>query len=253
MTNNSGGGYTLNPLAAATAVSGIASPPLLVIVHPILECVRLEYETTYEVDFIQVRGGLGIHNTKLGKQSAAAATGTESAVVAALSAKELASMQKQFEANPHSQRRSKISLSDWKKKNKGEHQASLTTLTRLLKIVQAMTQPTTFSSTSATSLSPGKVPVTGGSQAAAAGGGVYMARENSKPSDLFFDFNVHTVEISINKFHFEVLKNNFGIKILHLKIDNLIAKKLTKLNNSLLALKVRACVGGLVIGRGGMH
>lgn len=65
----------------------------------------------------------------------------------------------------------------------------------------------------------------------------YIPRPNIVPPDPFFDFNIHIVTISVNKFHFEVLKNNFGVKILSFKLNNLYAKKITKLNNSIFGIK----------------
>lgn len=66
----------------------------------------------------------------------------------------------------------------------------------------------------------------------------YIPRPNNIPLDPFFDYNMHIVTLTVDKFHFEVLKNNFGVKILSLKLENVFAKRIQKLNNSIFALKV---------------
>lgn len=54
----------------------------------------------------------------------------------------------------------------------------------------------------------------------------YVPRPNTIPLLPFFDFNIHIFTVSVEKFHFEILKNHFGVKILSLKLSNLYAKKI---------------------------
>ncbi|EAR98069.2 PH domain protein, putative (macronuclear) [Tetrahymena thermophila SB210] len=165
----------------------------------IVENIKLVFETTYELDFVR--------NKDQQQRNVIIQTNGQS------NTKDKLAQQKQFDLNEHSYRRTNISVTN-NKKNKNEHQASVTTLVKLQKVIKSMMQPTS---------TPLSIP--------------YIPVQSTVPMSPFFDYNVQILTLKVEKFHFEILKNNFGVKILALKFDNLYAKKIQKLNNSLFGLK----------------
>ncbi|KAL4465070.1 hypothetical protein ABPG72_009448 [Tetrahymena utriculariae] len=165
----------------------------------IVENIKIVFETTYELDFVRNKDQQQRHIMLQTNGQA--------------STKDKLAQQKQFDLNEHSYRRTNIIVQN-NKKNKNEHQASVTTLSKLQKILKSMTLPTS---------TPLSIP--------------YIPVQSTVPMSPFFDYNIQILTLKVEKFHFEILKNNFGVKILALKFDNLYAKKIQKLNNSLFGLK----------------